>query len=67
MFRATLQRTFTMSASVTASAPFSRAVVSAMKKLWVGTFERREVQESSPGSRYPEALADKNWDNTGCR
>ncbi|KAK7513082.1 GTP cyclohydrolase 1 type 2/Nif3 [Phyllosticta citriasiana] len=41
-----LRRSFSMSSTVT-SAPFSRAVVHAMRKL------------------YPEALADKSWDNTG--
>ncbi|KAF2101487.1 NGG1p interacting factor 3 [Rhizodiscina lignyota] len=46
MFPFTLRRTFTMSASLSI-APFSGAVVAAMRKL------------------YPEALADKSWDNTG--
>ena len=67
MFRATLRCAFTMSASVTAAAPFSRAVVRAMRKLCVGTFENRKIWENLRDSRYPEALADKSWDNTGCR
>ncbi|KAH0344229.1 NGG1p interacting factor 3, partial [Aureobasidium melanogenum] len=46
MFSATLRRTVKMSSTIS-SAPFSKAVVGAMRKL------------------YPEALADKSWDNTG--
>ncbi|KAL1306621.1 hypothetical protein AAFC00_005301 [Neodothiora populina] len=46
MFSATLRRAVKMSSSTT-SAPFSKAAVSAMRKL------------------YPEALAEKSWDNTG--
>ncbi|THV73022.1 NGG1p interacting factor 3 [Aureobasidium pullulans] len=46
MFSATLRRAIKMS-STTSSAPFSKAVTGAMRKL------------------YPEALADKSWDNTG--
>ncbi|KAH0139559.1 NGG1p interacting factor 3, partial [Aureobasidium melanogenum] len=41
-----LRRTVKMSSTIS-SAPFSKAVVGAMRKL------------------YPEALADKSWDNTG--
>ncbi|KAH0194603.1 NGG1p interacting factor 3, partial [Aureobasidium melanogenum] len=46
MFSPTLRRTVKMSSTIS-SAPFSKAVVGAMRKL------------------YPEALADKSWDNTG--
>lgn len=56
MFRATVRRAFTMSASVTAAAPFSRAVVRAMRKLCVGTFENRGTYEA-----YETADIQKHW------
>lgn len=48
MFFATAKRAFISMAAPTTTAPYTRAVVSAMRKL------------------YPEALADKSFDNTGC-
>jgi hypothetical protein len=45
-----------MSTSVTAAAPFSRAVVSAMRKLYVRNFEMQEIWEA-----YMTADIQKRW------
>lgn len=56
-----VRRSLAMSSAVT-SAPFSRAVVSAMRKLYVLL---TRVKFMLILGSYPEALADKSWDNTG--
>lgn len=62
MFSATLRRTIKMS-STTSSAPFSKAVVGAMRKLFVVPLIF--YYQIADVNSYPEALADKSWDNTG--
>ncbi|KAK5114513.1 hypothetical protein LTR62_002448 [Meristemomyces frigidus] len=53
-----------MSSPITA-APYTRAVVSAMRKLYVLLAIREKWSLADSTSRYPESLADKSFDNTG--
>lgn len=67
LFRSSLRQLSTMSAShPVTSSPFTRAVVNSMRKMYVvpsGSL----CLVTDRCRRYPEALADKSFDNTGCK
>lgn len=50
------------------ASPFTRAVVASMRKLYALCFhlEWKWSRADVCLLRYPEALAEKSWDNTGC-
>lgn len=50
------------------ASPFTRAVISSMRKLYDQTrpFPRVRYADALFTCRYPEALADQSFDNTGC-
>jgi dinuclear metal center YbgI/SA1388 family protein len=64
--RMTLAGAFRMS-STTTIAPFSSAVVRAMKRLYAlpFPFPLRKYTNANEEHRYPKELADNSWDNTG--
>lgn len=52
------------------ASPFTRAVVSSMRKLWVfgpSVATSPINPDQARTYRYPEALADQSFDNTGCQ
>ena len=49
------------------ASPFTRAVVSSMRKMYTVKVYGASQQLIKVPRRYPEALADKSWDNTGCK
>ena len=64
MFSATIIRSYKMSSSFS-SAPFAKAVVNAMRKLYALIHSRGSARSPANDTRYPESLADKSFDNTG--
>ena len=50
------------------ASPFTRAVISSMRKLYVQArpLQRERYADALFTCRYPEALADQSFDNTGC-
>lgn len=52
------------------ASPFTRAVISSMRRLYESDASLSRAGDrlmDCPTYRYPEALADQSFDNTGCK